>query len=77
MKPIVFHQNHASINSYLLAYKEECIVIDPGFNGEEILAYIELHQLKLSKVLLTHGHFDHIRDIRLLAKKYSFTVYIH
>lgn len=77
MKPIIFHQNHASVNSYLLAYKEECVVIDPGFNGEEILAYIELHQLKLSKVLLTHGHFDHIRDIRLLAKKYVFTVFIH
>ena len=24
-----------------------------------------------------YGHYDHIRDIRLLAKKYTFTIYIH
>jgi len=77
MKPVIFNQNSASMNSYLLAYKDECVVIDPGFNGEDILAYIELHQLKLIKILLTHGHFDHIRDIRLLSKKYDFVVYIH
>jgi len=77
VKPVVFNQNNASINSYLLVYKDECVIIDPGFNGEELLAYIALHNLKLNKILLTHGHFDHIRDIRLLAKSHVFEVYIH
>jgi len=77
VKPVVFNLNNASINSYLLTYKDECVIIDPGFNGEELLAYIAIHQLKLNKVLLTHGHFDHIRDIRMLAKSHAFEVYIH
>ncbi len=65
------------MNSYLLKNKNECIVIDPGFNGQEILDYIALNQLKLSKVLLTHGHYDHIRDIRKLSTVHDFTIYIH
>lgn len=77
MKPIIFNQNAASINSYLLKAKNECIVIDPGFNGQEILDYIVLNQLKLSKVLLTHGHYDHIRDIRKLSVSHDFVIYIH
>ena len=77
MKPVVFSQNAASINSYLLKYKNECIVIDPGFNGQEIIDYIALNQLILSKVLLTHGHYDHIRDIRKIAVNHNFVIYIH
>jgi len=77
MKPVIFSQNAASMNSYLLRYKNECIIIDPGFNGQEIIDYIALNNLFLSKVLLTHGHFDHIRDIRKLALSHDFTIYIH
>jgi hydroxyacylglutathione hydrolase len=65
------------MNSYLLNYKGNCIVIDPGFNGEEILTYIESHGLTLTDVFITHGHYDHIRDLRLLTKKIPFKVYIH
>lgn len=77
MKPVVFSQNAAGMNSYLLKYKNECIVIDPGFNGQEIVDYIALNQLILSKVLLTHGHYDHIRDIRKIAANHNFMIYIH
>ncbi|MDD4596206.1 MAG: MBL fold metallo-hydrolase, partial [Candidatus Izemoplasmatales bacterium] len=67
MKPISFHDNIANQNSYLITYKNTALVIDPGFNGEAILKTLVEKQLKLEKVLITHGHYDHLRDVRLLA----------
>ena len=35
-------------------------VIDPGSEPEELLALIEEKGWKIEKILVTHGHFDHI-----------------
>jgi hydroxyacylglutathione hydrolase len=77
MRPHLFNSNIADENSYLFSSGKEAMIVDPGFNGESLLNYIEPLGLKITKVLLTHGHYDHIRDIRLLAKKHNFTIYIH
>jgi hydroxyacylglutathione hydrolase len=36
------------------------VVIDPGDEGERILEAIEDSRLKITQVLLTHAHFDHM-----------------
>jgi glyoxylase-like metal-dependent hydrolase (beta-lactamase superfamily II) len=77
MKPVVFNQNAAVMNTYLVIHQGKCVIIDPGFNGEDVIAYLALHNLTLSFVLITHGHYDHIRDLRLLAKTFAFPLYIH
>jgi len=77
MKPVVFNQNAAVMNTYLVINQGKCVIIDPGFNGEDVIAYLALHNLTLSMVLITHGHYDHIRDLRLLAKTLVFPLYIH
>ena len=38
----------------------ECLVVDPGFEPEEIIAWLERHGLEPRAILLTHGHSDHI-----------------
>lgn len=38
---------------------KDAAVIDPGGELDKINAAIEKHQLKLVKILLTHGHIDH------------------
>lgn len=70
--------NHRAMdmNSYLLIKQDKVIVIDPGFNGPEIISYCQEHQMIVSVVLLTHGHYDHIRDIHLLKEVYIFDVYV-
>lgn len=67
----------ADQNSYLLIDKAEAVLIDPGFNGEKIRQYLLETGAVLKKVLLTHGHFDHIRDILYLQKNMDFSIYIH
>jgi len=77
MKIIQFGQNEAEQNSYLVIQQSNCIVIDPGFNGVALIQAIQEKGLSLKAVLLTHGHFDHIRDIRKLQEHWMVPLYIH
>jgi glyoxylase-like metal-dependent hydrolase (beta-lactamase superfamily II) len=38
----------------------ECLVVDPGFEPDEIIAWLERQGLEPLAILLTHGHSDHI-----------------
>lgn len=55
---------------YVLATGRECAVIDPGDAGpvEEFLAQLEL---KLTHILCTHHHHDHIDGVPALAAKHG------
>lgn len=77
MRVVVFNENIADENSYLVVHKDQAVLIDPGFNGEKIQEFLSVENIILAKVLLTHGHFDHLRDIVYLAKHHSFSIHIH
>jgi hydroxyacylglutathione hydrolase len=49
-------------NSYIVgkASEREVVVIDPGFEPEQILEVIESEDLRVVAILNTHGHPDHI-----------------
>jgi hydroxyacylglutathione hydrolase len=69
-------------NTYLLINeKKDCIIIDPGCYFEEerkeLLAYIEKEGLKVTRLLNTHCHLDHIFGNRLVAKTYGVGLEIH
>ena len=65
-------------NCYLLINdSKECIVIDFGKEDEQVVNYIKENNLKLEAVLLTHGHFDHIKGVDYLLNNFSVPVYIH
>jgi len=77
MEVIKFDNNKEfSVNSYMVANGSNAILIDTGFNFEDINNYLTTHNLKLVAVFLTHGHFDHI----YLAKRFQdmgAKIYIH
>jgi len=47
-----------------------CAVIDPGEEGGRIIALLDQLKLFPSYIILTHGHFDHIGAVSVLAKEY-------
>ena len=65
------------VNCYLLTEGNEAILIDPGDECEKIIAAAEKEGCKIAKILLTHGHFDHIGAVADIAEKTDAKVYVH
>ncbi len=64
-------------NCYFL-YREEdknCIVVDPADQGERIFGALNGKGFKVSGILLTHGHFDHILGVEALKEQSEAYVY--
>jgi len=46
----------------------DAVIIDPGDNPDRILEFISKRSLRASRVLLTHGHNDHIGGIEQIMR---------
>ncbi len=57
------------VNCYLLACPQTrlALVIDPGDEGERILAAARANDWRIDKIVNTHGHFDHVGANRTLV----------
>ena len=71
MKPIIKRILCGELqeNAYLvfLPEREDALIIDPGDDAAACLKAVRDCGKRLSHILLTHGHFDHMRDARLNA----------
>lgn len=64
-------------NCYIVeAPSKTALVIDPGAEGEIVESELERNGLALRKILLTHGHFDHMGAAAYLKEKTAAQVYI-
>ncbi len=65
-------------NCYIISTQNNnAVAIDCGAEAEKIMRYLENEKLTLKKILLTHGHFDHIGAVAEIVAKTNATVYIH
>jgi hydroxyacylglutathione hydrolase len=64
--------------NYILGEKSSCAaaVVDPGDDYDVLVEEIKKEGLKLTAVLLTHGHFDHVGGAAALAAEYGVPVYL-
>lgn len=53
-----------------------CVVIDPGYTPEKVLAQAKLLGKTIDAVLLTHGHFDHVGGVRQIAADTACKVFL-
>ncbi len=65
-------------NTYLVceAGSSRCLIIDPGYEPETILAKLEALHWKPEAILLTHGHFDHVGGVQTIADATGCAVYM-
>lgn len=66
-------------NTYLLADRDtgEALVIDPGGDPGEILAFLAQERLTCRLIVNTHGHFDHVSGNRALKSATGASLLVH
>lgn len=52
-------------------------LIDPGADTRKIMEVININKLKVDKILLTHGHFDHTAEAEYLSELLNVPIYMH
>ena len=63
-------------NCYVLGDKNVALV-DAAADAERIVEFLERENLTLEKILITHGHFDHVGALKKLKEMTNATVYMH
>ena len=56
--------------------KKEVAVIDPGWDSGKILAEAERDGMKITSILVSHAHFDHVNVLHELLAKTDAKVYL-
>ncbi|MFH1096608.1 MAG: MBL fold metallo-hydrolase [Candidatus Desantisbacteria bacterium] len=66
-------------NCYIISHEDsrECIIIDPGENGERILQFLEEKGLIPIYIINTHGHSDHIGANLFISEQTGAKILIH
>lgn len=66
-------------NCYLVMNEntKEMVIVDPGDCAPEIARAVTEKGGKVTAILLTHGHFDHVMAVEALRKEYGVPVYAH
>jgi len=79
LKIMVLELGPLQTNCYILAdeYSSNAVVIDPGYEGRKVGEIIQNNNWNLEKILLTHGHFDHIGGVNFLQSFTKADVWIH
>ncbi len=79
MNSKVTHINVGNLaeNCWFLANEDtkEAVVIDPGAEPDRICAAAEKHGWKITAILLTHGHIDHMGACESLRTELGVKVY--
>ncbi|MGL5313266.1 MAG: MBL fold metallo-hydrolase [Peptostreptococcaceae bacterium] len=61
------------VNCYFIEFNKKCYIVDPGYEKERVIEYVQSNNLEVLGILLTHGHIDHIGAI----DSFDVPVYIH
>jgi glyoxylase-like metal-dependent hydrolase (beta-lactamase superfamily II) len=68
-------------NCYILRESKaakDCLIIDTGLDADELVDFLQRHNLNPVAVVLTHGHVDHVTGLVALRGRFPLIkVYIH
>ena len=56
---------------------DTCVLVDPGFDPEQILEQVRCAGKKVEAILLTHTHHDHVFGVKGIVEITGCKVYVH
>jgi len=56
---------------------KEAVLVDPGGDPEAILSLVKELKVKVTQILVTHGHFDHFLAADQVKKSLGAPIYLH
>jgi hydroxyacylglutathione hydrolase len=62
---------------YLVHDNKNVAIVDPAWEVDKILAFTNSKKLKITDILLTHGHPDHVNGVDELSSKCNAKIHIH
>lgn len=62
---------------YVDSDSKKGVLIDPGAEAEKLIAEIDKNGWKIEKILITHGHFDHIGAVGKLVNVLKVPFFVH
>ncbi|MDN5684298.1 MBL fold metallo-hydrolase [Corynebacterium glyciniphilum] len=66
------------MNCLLLHDGADATVVDPGMGAGELIARaVEQKGLRITGIVLTHGHIDHVRDLPVVQAAYGVSSHMH
>lgn len=66
-------------NAYLVACpaEREAVLVDPGADGRRLALLAQARELRVTRILLTHAHVDHVGGIAEVCKVTGATVWLN
>jgi hydroxyacylglutathione hydrolase len=66
-------------NGYLVSCEEtkETVYIDPGDEVDDLIAHARSGGLKVTLILLTHAHFDHVTGVARAKAAFGAPIWLH
>jgi glyoxylase-like metal-dependent hydrolase (beta-lactamase superfamily II) len=64
-------------NCWIVGVAPRCAIVDPGAESERIFEAVAERGLAPEKILLTHGHVDHIAHCAQVAERYRIGLWVH
>jgi hydroxyacylglutathione hydrolase len=66
-------------NCYLLVDEDagRCVLVDPGAEGERLVAAVRASGAELEAVWITHAHVDHIGGVAAVKRAWDVPLFLH
>src|SRR5687768_15863705 len=56
---------------------KEGVIVDPGDSVDELVAAAARHGLRITRILLTHAHLDHVSGVAAAKRAFDVPVFLH
>jgi hydroxyacylglutathione hydrolase len=70
--PVTPFQQNCSL--VICEQTKKAAIVDPGGDANHILQIVDQHGVTVEKVILTHGHLDHVGGTQTIAKRLNIPV---